>query len=90
MSHSGLYAKRHSQALYRLRVEGRLDEIAFDYVDDLTLSVAVSPDARAVSTLTCHLLDQAALVGLVNTLYDFGLIILSVEMLEPIDQNLAG
>jgi hypothetical protein len=28
---------------YRLRVEGLLDEIAFGYIDDLTLALAFAP-----------------------------------------------
>jgi hypothetical protein len=66
---------------YRLRVEGRLDELAFDYVDDLTLSLAISPNARAITTLTCGLANQEALVGLIFLLHDFGLPLISVERL---------
>jgi len=66
----------------RLRVEGRLDEFAFDYIDHLTLALAVAPDAPVITTLTCELPDQETLVRLVNLLHDFGLPLLSLERLE--------
>lgn len=70
------------RTVYRLRVEGRLDELAFDYVDDLTLALAVAPTGQAVTTLTCTLTDQESLVGLINLLHDFGLRLLLVECLN--------
>jgi hypothetical protein len=71
-----------NSTVYRLRVEGRLDELAFDYVDDLTLALAVAPSGQAVTTLTCTLTDQESLVGLINLLHDFGLRLISVERLN--------
>ena len=70
------------RTVYRLRVEGRLDELAFDYVDDLTLALALTPGERAVTTLTCGLADQSALVGLIILLHDFGLPLTLVERLD--------
>ena len=67
---------------YRLRVEGRLDELAFDYVDNLTLALTVAPAAREVTTLTCALPDQESLVDLINLLHDFGLVLILVERLD--------
>ena len=71
-----------SRTSYRLRVEGRLDELAFDYVDNLTLALAVTPTVPEVTTLTCGLPDQESLVGLINLLHDFGLSLISVERLD--------
>lgn len=67
---------------YRLRVEGRLDEIAFEYIDNLTLTLAVTPTVPVVTTLTCELADQESLVGLINLLHDFGLSLILVERLN--------
>jgi hypothetical protein len=71
-----------SPTLYRLRVEGRLDELAFDYVDDLTLALAIAPTGRAITTLTCELTTQEELVGLINLLHDFGLRLVLVERVD--------
>jgi hypothetical protein len=67
---------------YRLRVEGRLDELAFDYVDDLMLALTLTPGERTVTTLTCGPIDQSSLVGLINVLHDFGLPLMLVERLD--------
>jgi hypothetical protein len=75
-------ASGRGQAVYRLRVEGRLDELAFDYIDDLTLALALTPGERAVTTLTCGPIDQSSLVGLINLLHDFGLPLMLVERLD--------
>ena len=71
-----------SRTVYRLRVEGRLDELAFDYVDDVTLALAIAPSGQTVTTLTCTLKDQESLVGLINLLHDFGLRLISVERIN--------
>ena len=67
---------------YRIRVEGRFDELAFDYVDDLTLGLEVRASGWTVTTLTCNLAGQEALVGLINVLHDFGLRLVVVERLD--------
>jgi hypothetical protein len=79
-----------NRTVYRVRVEGQLDELAFDYVDDLTLALAFTPAGRAVTTLTCGLTSQEALVGLINLLHDFGLRLVSVERLDgkPVPRQL--
>jgi hypothetical protein len=70
-----------ARTIYRLRVEGRLDELAFGYIDELTLELAITPTMPAVTTLTCALPDQEALVGVVKLLHDFGLPLVSLERL---------
>jgi len=81
-----------SRTTYRLCVEGQLDELAFDYVDDLTLALTFTPTGRAVTTLTCELTSQEALVGLINLLHDFGLRLVLVERLngKPLHPQPAG
>ncbi len=69
------------RSVYRVRVEGRLDEIAFDYIDGLTLALAVASGGQTITTLTCALPDQESLVGLINVLHDFGLRLILVERL---------
>jgi hypothetical protein len=80
--------------VYRIRVEGPLDELVgeavlgerfLDDADDLMLAQAVEPGGRAVSTLTCGLPDQEALVGLVNLLHGRDLSLVSIERLTARD-----
>jgi hypothetical protein len=69
------------RAVHRLRVEGRLNGLAPDDIEDLKLAVAVSPTVPEVTTLTCELPDQRALVRLINQLHNLGLPLVSVERL---------
>lgn len=66
-------------AQYRIQVEGGLYPAAADWLDGLTVSVSENPP---VTTLTGTVTDQAALHGLLQTLYSLGLPLLSVERLD--------
>ena len=65
-------------AQYQIRVEGGLNPAA-DWLDGLTISISENP---TVTTLTGTLTDQAALHGLLQTLYSLGLPLLTVERLD--------
>ena len=66
---------------YRIRVEGRLGAEWSDRLGGLQISTE-SEGARSITTLSGPLIDQAALLGVVNVLYDLQLAILSVERLD--------
>ena len=68
-------------ARYRIRIEGQLDERWSDYLGGLEIRCASPPSHRAITVLTGTLLDQAALIGILNTLYNLRLTLLSVERL---------
>ena len=68
-------------AVYRICVEGRLDECALGDVADLTLAVVAPPALPEATTLTCRLPDQQALVGLINRLHSSGLALVLIERL---------
>ena len=72
-----------NRSTYEFRVEGRLDERAIDHVRDLTLALEIIPTGQGITTLTCVLANQQALVGLINRLHCLGLGLLRVERLEP-------
>ena len=69
-------------ATYRIRVQGILDESWSDRLGGMTITTATQADGAPVSTLTDCLQDQAALFGVLNTLYDLHLPLLSVEYLD--------
>lgn len=58
---------------------GYLDESLFDFVDEAVLSITTEPGHGTVTNLVCWLPDEAALMGIINTMYDFGLRLLAVE-----------
>ena len=72
---------RDTPALYRIRLQGMLDESLNEYLDMAITVVQVSNDAH--ETILCGwLADQAALLGVINNLYDIGFSLLSVECLD--------
>lgn len=66
---------------YRIRVEGRLGVDWSDRLGRLQISTE-DVDDRSVTTLSGPLIDQASLLGVVNTLHDLQLTLLSVERLD--------
>ncbi len=67
---------------YRIRVRGRLEADWSARLSGMTITTAVQPDDSVVSTLTGRLADQAALSGVLNTLYELHLPVLSVDCLD--------
>ena len=67
---------------YRIRVQGALDESWSERLAGMRISSESRGDQAVVTTLIGSVLDQAALSGVLETLYDLRLTLLSVEMLE--------
>ena len=64
--------------LFEIQVHGRLSQAWADYLGDVEISASGEKETM-VTTLTGHALDRAALMGLLNSLYDLGLTLVSVE-----------
>ena len=64
---------------YTIRVRGYLDPRWEDWFDELTLT----RDADGTTLLSGLVADQAALHGAFNKLRDLGLVILSVQLIDP-------
>ena len=73
--------KLDSPATYSLRVQGHLDSNWFDRLGGMAISADTSADKPPVTILVGHLADQAALSGVLNTLYELHLPRLTVENL---------
>lgn len=67
---------------YRIRVEGFLDKSWSERLGDMSISTAGQGDQKSVTVLVGFVHDQAELVGVVNTLYNLHLTMLSVEYLD--------
>jgi len=65
-------------ASYCIQIQGYLSQQWADYLAGLSISVDVEPD-QTVTTLSGEVTDQAALMGVLNNLYNLGFSILSVE-----------
>lgn len=69
-------------AVYRIVVQGSLAEEFADRLAGLSLQVGPGVHGGAATTLTGRLRDQAQLIGVLNTLYEMRVPILSLELLE--------
>ena len=70
----------YGPALYRIRIQGALDE---SWAEELGMGIGWIKEINRgpVTILKGEVLDQAALVGLLNRLYGLGLPLVSVEWL---------
>jgi hypothetical protein len=69
-------------AVYRIRIQGVLDENLSDYYGGMTIEHEGDPKQNAMTILMGKLADQSALIGVLNSLHDIGYSILAVEYLE--------
>ena len=73
-------------ATYRICIQGYLDPIWPDDLQGMTISTGLDESRHPVTTLTGQLVDQAALLGVLNTLYNYyQLPLLSVECIAVDD-----
>jgi hypothetical protein len=78
-------AKTHvfdKPAMYRIRVQGVLDESWSNRLRGMQIMRDEKAKKKKVTVLIGYLPDQPALSGVLNSLYDLGLPILSVECMN--------
>lgn len=68
-------------AIYRITVQGQLDERWSDWFGGMTVTVERKGDSAPITTLTGTVADQAALQGILHALYALGLPVCSVTCL---------
>ena len=69
-------------ARYRITVQGRIDPTMSDLLGGMTISPDTMEVGHTVTTLSGELGDQAALAGVLNSLYELHLTVLSVKRLD--------
>jgi hypothetical protein len=74
-------------AIYRICIQGILDDNWSNYCGEMTIEYERDPHHHAVTILTGRLADQSALVGILNSLHDIGCPILSVERVEASERE---
>ena len=67
--------------VYRITVQGRLDEAWSEWLTGLTLTATSNEHGAIATTLTGAIVDQAALRGLLNRLWDLNLTLIAVTRL---------
>ncbi|MCG3142407.1 MAG: hypothetical protein HDKAJFGB_03875 [Anaerolineae bacterium] len=71
-----------ARAMYLIRVLGELDSAWLDYFGDISLAVNTRRGESSVTTLCAHAADQAAVLGILNSLYQFGYPLLSLQLVQ--------
>ena len=84
-AHDGKHLKLWTPATYRIEVEGHIDESCSDRLGGMRITTRRRKDQTTVTTLVGRVRDQAELTGLLNSLYELHLPILTVENLK--DKN---
>jgi hypothetical protein len=69
-------------ATYRISVQGYLSEKRSDYLQGMTITTQSDEENHPVTVLTGPLLDQSALLGVLNGLYNYRLPLISVELIS--------
>ena len=69
--------------IYRIRVQGKLGENWAGYFDEMAVTTIVDKDGSTITELTGELLDQGAVQGVLQKLYNLGFPLLSAEKIHP-------
>ncbi len=75
-------SRKLESATYRISVRGTLDKHLSAYYGGMTIEHRSDPKRDAITILTGLLVDQCALMGVLNSLHDTGYPILLVECIE--------
>ncbi len=67
------------QRTYRIIVQGRLDESWSQWLSGMSVSIERTDDGIPVTVLTGPVVDQSALRGILNRLWDLNLTLISVN-----------
>ena len=73
--------KMYRPARYCIKVSGAINEKWFSYHEGMVVEAERSGQKRPLTTLTGQVTDQAALMGILNYLYDMQCPLISVEYL---------
>jgi len=74
-------------AIYRIRVKGTIDSSWSDRLSGMNITTDVGNNNKNIAILEGYLPDQAALAGVLDTLYNLHLAILSVEYIKSKDDK---
>jgi hypothetical protein len=83
MKQSNQQLGMHKSASYRIQIQGELDEDWSYCLGGMTVHIVASQEKGVVTVLVGYLLDQAALAGVLNTLYSLQMPLISVEYIAP-------
>jgi len=77
-------------SMYRIRVQGPINPAWSDLLGGMRITTDSTAEKAIVTTLEGHLVDQAALTGMIKALYDLRIPLLSVENLDEKSESSLG
>lgn len=75
-------AEGNDRWVYRIAAQGRLDQSWSNWFCGMTIAVESAGDGPPATTLTGPVVDQPALRGILNKLWDLNLVLISVARIE--------
>ncbi len=69
-------------ATYRIEVQGSLDESWSGRLGGMRIETSSRGDQKSITTLRGRVRDQAELIGVLNSLYELHMPLLSVEIMK--------
>jgi hypothetical protein len=69
-------------AIYQIEIEGRISESFSTRLEGMQITESQTEDVKIKTTLVGRLRDQAALSGILNTLYELHTSVISVTCLD--------
>ena len=72
----------HGPAIYRIRVRGRLDDSWSDRIGGMQITETRGEDLQAETILVGRLPDQAALAGILRSLYELHLPVVDAKCVD--------
>jgi hypothetical protein len=71
-------------AIYKIVVQGEIDDNWADRLNDMQINVDQQKGKQPISSIVGEITDQSALSGILNTLYELQMTVISVKMLSEI------
>ena len=72
----------HGPAIYRIRVQGKLDAKLADRLGGMQVTEVCKTDKGLETLLVGRIVDQASLSGILNSLYELHMPVLSVDCVD--------
>jgi hypothetical protein len=76
-----------NEARYEIRVDGHLDQRWSDWFEGMELTQAFNQNGSPITVLTGTIVDQAALHGILASIRDIGIPIISVNRIESHEEK---
>jgi hypothetical protein len=72
----------HGPAIYQIHVQGRLDASLSDRIGGMQITTIRGANGAQETIMVGRLVDQAALCGILNSLYELHLPLITVECVD--------